>query len=86
MAFPPAQQLPTGPLSFLYYLVYDNEVSSAFSQNPSAVMNYFQLSSDMQDSIKKAGDAGKPDPVLIMQFLAYLLPILEDTNTYYGKW
>jgi hypothetical protein len=86
MAFPPAQQLPSGPLSFIYNLVYDTDVSTAFSQNPTAVMNYFQLSPDVQETIKKAGDAGKPDDVLIMQFLAYLLPILNDPNTYFGKW
>lgn len=86
MAFPPKEQLPTGPLSFAYHLVYDEDISNEFSQNPTKVMDYFQLSSKIQDAVQQAGDAGEPDDELIMQFLAFILPIFKDPKVYLGKW
>lgn len=84
MAFQPAQKLPPGLLSFLYSVIYDNTVKNAFRQNPTDVMDYFQLDKDVQAAIQTSGDDGKPVDEHILVILAYLFPDLKQD--YYIAW
>lgn len=84
MSWSPAVALPKTVLSFMYHIINDESVRGAFKDDPSAVMEYFNLSSEVQETIRTAGNDGQPNDAHILCCLAYVFP--EIKASYYGTW
>lgn len=80
---------PTGLLSFLYHVKYDDDVNEYFHGSPGAVMTKFQLSDPEQNAITAMEKSHRADEATRRKDVEALMKILTENilqNKYPKIW